>query len=202
VGELNATASPTLQANTTNLAYSYSFEGSGTSLFSVTYSILNEGVTPFSDLRFMVDVQADGPDVAPFLDTALAVWGAPSAGDPDNFQIADFSTLVGGLASSIVTNNGLNGTDGCSGNACDVDFALQWNLGALQPNETWNIRVGLSDDGSVLSSRYLQATSASTANTVLTFSGNAQVVPEPGTYAVLGLGLAFLLGWRRLTAHA
>ena len=192
VGDLAATDPPHVVGGTTNLTYGYSFDGLGTSLMTITYTLTNDDPAAFTDLRFMVDVQADGS--GSFNDIALAVFGVPMAGDPVQFQIADFSE---NLPNQIVTNDGLDGSDTCGGAVCDVDTALQWDLATLNPGETWRVTIGLSDDGSTLSSRYLQVTSADTASTVLTFSGVAAILPEPSALVLLGIALAFMSGTRR-----
>jgi len=189
VSELGATDAPDTQAAVSDLAYEYTVAGLGTSVLTVTYSITNEGLNDFTDLRFMMDVQADGS--GSFNDTATATWPAASAGDPDRYQIADF--LLDNLVGDIQSNNGLDDSDSCGGAVCDVDFALQWNIPELMPDEVWQIAVALSDDGTASSGRYLTATSFDTADTELTFSGTSRVVPEPGTGALLAGALAVLL---------
>ncbi len=188
-GELSVTESPTTTATTTDLTYSYAIENLGSSMATVTYRIGNEGSDVFTDLRFIVDAQADGS--SSFSDSAETVpspWGAASPGDPDQFQIADFND---DLPNTLGANNGLNGSDTCGG-TCDVDFALQWNLAQINPGDVWSIAVGISDDGQTLSTRFLSATSVDTANTVLTFSGQASVsqVPLPPAFALYLLGLS------------
>jgi hypothetical protein len=179
---------------TTLLSYAYSVSGLGSSRMEVTYSVTNDDISDFNDLRFMVEVDPNGnlaADPTGFTDTVSVVWGAQAAGDPDNYQLADYSD---DLLSAIYANNGLNGGNTCPGNTCDVDFALQWNLASLAPGEIWNITIGLSDDGSALSSRYLRADSVDAPTTSLTFSGTATVIPLPATIYLLGSGLLGLVG--------
>ncbi|MCK9608337.1 MAG: hypothetical protein M0R33_17975 [Methylomonas sp.] len=187
-GELTVTESPTTTATTTDLTYSYALNNLGSSMATITYRIGNTGSDAFTDLRFILDAQVDGSgsfsDVG---ETVPAPWGAALAGDPDQFQIADFND---DLPNTIGANNGLNGSDTCGG-TCDVDFALQWNLAQINPGDIWTIIVGLSDNGQSLSSRSLRATSTDTANTALTLSGHANVsqVPLPPTFVLYLLGL-------------
>jgi hypothetical protein len=192
--------SPTIIDTTTLLSYGYSVSGEGTNRMEVTYSISNDDVVNISDtfgeLRFIVDVDPNGnlgADPLGFNDTPSVQWGAASSGDPDQYQVAEFDFITG-LQDSIYSNNGLNGTDTCPGGVCDVEFGLQWNLTSLAPGQTWNITIGLADDGSILSTRYLQATSADGPDTTLTFSGVATVVPVPASIYLLGSGLMALLG--------
>lgn len=191
----------------TLLSYSYSVSGLGSNLMQVTYSVTNDDSVDISDtfgeLRFIVDVDPNGnlaaDPVGGFTDTVNVQWGPIAIGDPDNFQV-DVFEFGGGLKDSIISNNGLDGTNTCPGDTCDVEFGLQWNLFSLAPGATWSITIGLADDDSTLSSRYLQAFSADGPNTSLTLSGAAStsVVPLPASVYLLGSGLAglFFIGGR------
>ena len=194
---------PGIIDTTTLLSYSYSVSGLGSSRMQVTYSVTNDDIVNISDsfgeLRFIVNVDPNGnlaADLAGFNDTASVVWGPKLGGDPDKYQVDEFD-FIGGLQDSIFSNGGLNDTDTCGG-TCDVDFALQWNLTSLGAGETWNIIIALADDGSTLSSRYLQAVSADGPATSLTFSGLASttetVIPLPASIYLLGSGLLGLMG--------
>lgn len=195
VGDLGTTRDPQSHALLTNLDYQYAVAGLGTPRMSVTYTILNSDPAPFSDLRFMLEVQADGSDS--FLDAVQMVWDAPANGDPVAFQVSDFSAPGGDLKESAIANGLLDGTNACAAAPCDVDFALQWSLASLAAGQSWVITVGLSDDGSALSGRLLRADSVDTAGTHLTLSGVDTVVPEPGSRALVLAGLAILCVVRR-----
>jgi hypothetical protein len=189
LGDLAATDAPGAQATVTDLTYSYVLSGLGTPAASILYTISNDGIDPFTDLRFMVNVQADGSNS--FLDTVNVVFGPAAAGDPDQFQVGDFSIEpVGAL---LADHDGADGSNACGAAACDADLALQWNLASLDPGAVWLVQISLSDDGSRISDRYLQAISAD-SDSALTFSGVASVVPEPTT------GLLFLGGLVGLVA--
>jgi len=199
--------SPTIIDTTTLLSYSYSVSGLGTHSMEVTYSISNDDIVNISDtfgeLRFIVDVDPNGNlgvDPGGFNDTASVQWGAAASGDPDQYQVDEYA-VIGGLQDSIYSNNGLDGSNTCIA-TCDVDFALQWNLTSLAPGQTWNITIALADDGSALSARYLQASSADGADTSLIFSGVATVVPLPASVYLLASGLFALtgIGCRRRTS--
>ena len=196
--------SPTNIATTTLLSYGYSVSGLGSNRMEVTYSVTNDDTvdiaSTFGELRFIVNVDPNGNLAADpafgFNDTATVVWGAKTGGDPDNYQVAEFA-FIGGLQDSIFANGGLNDTNTCPGGTCDVDFALQWNLTSLAPGEIWNITIGLADNGSRLSTRYLQAVSADGPATSLTFSGTASIVPIPPAVWLFGSGLIGLIGVAR-----
>lgn len=192
VGDLSSTESPTdITSTTSGLDYDYAVNGLGSGMMEVTYRFTNEDVLPWSDMRFMVNVQADGS--VTFNDSATVQWGAKGdSGDPDHYQVEEWGMGPLGastLQSAIVSNNGLADTNTC-GTPCDVDMALEWDLASLEPGQIWTITVGLADDGSRLSERFLAATSVDTANTELTFSGNATVVPAPGALLLMASALA------------
>ena len=185
VGDLASTDSPSAQAAVTLLTYGYAIAGLGTANAKITYSFTNDDVSPFSDLRFIANIQPDGS--GSFNDMVSEVWGAPVAGDPDERQLADF---FDDLNVQIATNDGLDGSDTCGG-SCDADVALQWNLASLGAGATWQIVLSLADDGSAISGRRLVVTSVDTTGTQLTLSGTAMLVPEPSLVVLSGLaGLA------------
>lgn len=182
----------------TLLTYGYSVSGLGSNRMEVSYSITNDDIANFDDLRFIVKVDPNGNlDADPFggfTDTASVTWGAKVGGDPDNYQVAEFDFPPNGLQDSIIANGGLDDSNTCPGGTCDVDFALQWNLASLAPGEIWNITIGLADDGTALSTRYLRADSADGPATSLTFSGTAAVIPLPASIYLLCSGLVGLVG--------
>ncbi|MFO1319682.1 MAG: PEP-CTERM sorting domain-containing protein [Burkholderiales bacterium] len=170
----------------------------GGAVVDITYAFRNTGAAGnFTDLRLLIDVQPDGSPS--FSDKVSESWGAPIAGDPDRRQITDFG-LSPSLSAMQTNSAATDARNDCAG-ACDADFGLQWNRATLKPGETWTVTLRLVDDPSLVTGgRYLQAVSADTANTAL-IVGNAQLVPEPGTWAMLAAGLGMLpLLRRRLLA--
>jgi hypothetical protein len=189
---------PALQVTGTTLDYSYSGpNGLGSPVVRIEYSFTNSGLDPWSDLRFMVNVQPDG-DFATFEDIAGWNWPAASPGDPDRRQIGVF--VVDPVLSQMQANNGvLDGVDTCGG-TCDADFGLEWRRATLAAGETWTIGLTLVDDPTlVIGGRYLSARSAANPTTTHLVVGNPQLVPEPRTYALLlaGLGLLAFMRMRR-----
>jgi hypothetical protein len=194
VSELGSTEPPSDHAAVSELTFGYALAGLGTPALTITYSITNDGLADFNDLRFIMNMQVDGS--GSFNDTTEATWGAAAPGTPDQYQIDDFFT--GDLIGKIQANNGLDGSDACGMAVCDADLALQWNIPSLAPSEVWIVMVGLSDDASTLSgNRYLTATSFDTADTQITFSGTSTVVPEPSTALLVLAGLAGIAGASR-----
>jgi hypothetical protein len=204
VGELANTLPPDTQVATTNLSYGYNLTGSGTPLFSVTYSITNIDILPFSDLRFMIVAQPDGGARRPIpseLDQAseggFALPKAP--GDADKRELFSRSPATF-LVNKTASGNGVaDGANNCAPAGCNLDMALEWDLAVLNPNETWKIKVNLTDDPNVAATRCVRATSVGPADSVLTLTGNAELVPEPSTYAMLvaALGLMGFAGYYR-----
>jgi hypothetical protein len=188
VGELGATSPPDDVDAVTDLVHDYVVDGLGSSLMTITYSIRNDGPDPFTDLRFLVNVQPDGSPS--FSDTVDVTFGAPAQGEPDAFQVGDFG--VDPLSALLGTQNQADGSNACGALPCDADLALEWDLAQLDPGWIWQIQVALSDDDEAISARFLRATSADTADTSLTFSGLARAIPEPSTALLVALGLLVL----------
>lgn len=175
------------------------YSGFGTGLATVEYRITNVSTKfTFNDLRFMVFANPDGSLNVPYLDQAVLVEGAAAATNPTTWEaraITDTQLPSETVLSRFLSQRTLTkGVDAACLTAagCDVEMALQWNAAALKPDESFVIKVGLSDDGRALSSVYLQALSRSDAATQLTFSGTGQVVavPEAEVWALWAAGLA------------
>lgn len=167
------------------------------SVLGISYQFTNNSATTtFNDLRFMLVVQPDGDGraVTPtWEDLVGESWGPAIAGDPDAREVrALLPDLSNSLVATLPSSSAVvDATNPCVG-ACDAEFALQWNRATLAPGETWNIYVKLVDDAALVGDgRHLVATSANTAGTQL-FVGNVQLVPEPGTWALLLAGLSLV----------
>lgn len=175
--------------------------GAGTSLSEYDYRITNVGSTAHNDLRFMTVLGVDG-NPGTLLESVAETWGAPQAGDPSRRQtIAWDDTVENALNNVWVLNRGAPATDGTpvpsaciAPSVCDTFVGLQWDVATLNPGESALIRVGLSDSGQHLSSRFLTITADPTngISNALTFSGTVTIsaVPEPSQVVMLLAGLA------------
>jgi len=185
----------------------------GTSLAEFDFKVTNVGAVVHNDLRFMVTIGADG-NPNNFLESVAETWGAAAPGDPTRRQTIDWGATGNDLNARLdvvwANNNGAPGPDGAGVPAsckapgtCDSYVGLQWDVATLKPGESFLVRVGLSDNGQHLSSRFLTLTAdpADGINNALTFSGLVQIVPvpEPSSLAMLVAGLAVMggLAWHR-----
>lgn len=183
------------------LQYTFSVAGADSGLMTIDYRVRNTSATDsFSDLRFMVFTNPDSDGVS-FLDTLSETWGPAAAGDPVRREGRAFdpvANIKAGIASNGNLTEGGTPLDAACTAApgCDATVGLQWNAPLLGPGETFQVKLGLSDDGQRLSTRWIDVTAGNAPGTVLTLSGLSAVVavPEPGSYALmltglLGLGL-------------
>ncbi len=183
------------------LSFSYTVSGEGTDLLTIDYKITNTGGPAFTNLRFWAFANPDG-DQTDYLDHLGETWGALSAKDPIARESQAFTdNPLDNIPSRAILNGGLTNSApaaACTTSAgCDGVFALQWNAASLAAGESFIVRVGLSDSGKTLSSRFLTATSIADPATVLTFSGTSEItaaVPEPSQYALLLAGVAAMAG--------
>lgn len=193
-------APPTGAEFATGLAFDYSFSGIGTDTMTVVYGITNQTGLTWTGLRFLADVSGNPFDG--LLELA-SVHGAPlTAADPAAWGIDDFDT--GNLYITDILGAGqLDNSDGCGGVACAAEGALQWNLDQLADGQRWVVTVQLSEAGLVGSQRWLEFAldDGGPTGDVLSFSGQAVVVPLPAA-AWLLLGGVPLLAARRRAAGA
>lgn len=168
------------------LSFISSVSGNGTGLFTIDYKLENTSVSDSFNLGFIVRVDPDG---AGFFtnDTGSSSFASAVAGEPSSWEI-DSS---GGNIDSNIGGGALDNSNNCLA-GCDLIYALQWDLGLLNPGQIALVRVGLSDNGQALSANFLDANSLSDSAS-LRLSGVASVVPIPAALplflsAIAGLG--------------
>ena len=188
------------------LQFSFAVAGAGSSLMTIDYRITNNSNSEsFNQLRFMLFANADG-DAVNFLDRVAETWGAQAVGDPARREGREFVDPSNTLLSKFQVNANLTEAfDGClSGVGCDATVGLQWNAALLGPQQSWLVRVGLSDNGQHLSSRFLDIVAVDSPDTTLTLSGVASIttVPLPLSGLLFGSGLVALLARIRRRATA
>ncbi|MEF7615676.1 PEP-CTERM sorting domain-containing protein [Aquincola sp. MAHUQ-54] len=179
------------------LSYDVTLSGGGTGLLTIDYRITNKSTTDsFNQLRFMVFANPDGEQLN-FLDTVAEKWDAAVAGDPVRREVHAFpSDPFDAIGARFAVNNNL--TDAApdaaclAASGCDAVMGLQWNAAVLNPNESFVVRLALSDTGQAVSGRFLTFAGVGAVDTTLTVSGFSQVtaVPEPSTWALCLAGLA------------
>ena len=90
----------------------------------------------------------------------------------------EIDSSSGNIDSNINPGGALDNSNGCAPTGCDLIYALQWDLGLLDPGQIAIVSIGLSDDGQALAANFLDASSVSDSAS-LRLSGVATVVPVP-----------------------
>lgn len=188
---------------TSSLDFSFAVDASSvnTDMLVVNYTIRNTSAAEsFNNLRFVAIANPDG-DQVDYLDRFTETWGPATPQGPvaRETRAFEFDPALSMLSKTLETGSLLDGapSSACaSSSGCDGVFGLQWNIAALNPGEALTVSLGLSDAGSSLSSRFLQALSINEPLTQLTFSGITVVspVPEPSSSALMLGGLAAMVG--------
>ena len=175
--------------------------GLGTGLAEFDYRVTNVDSSAQSDLRFMTVFGIDGNPTT-LLESVAETWGAKLPSDPSRRQTLAWDGVPGpsSLNNLWIASNGAASPEGSgvppaciAASVCDTFVGLQWDVPTLNPGESFLVRVGLSDDGQHLSSRFLTVTADPTGgiNNVLTVSGSIEItpVPEPSSLSMLVAGL-------------
>jgi hypothetical protein len=214
-GDGLATQQVLTRANTINLKLDQlgiGPTGAGTSLEVFSYSVTNKDTVAHDGLRFMVALGVDGnPNT--LLESVAETWGAAAPGEPSRRQTIDWDGTPANALDNVWTSstNGPSAPEGtgvpaaCTApSVCDTYVGLAWDIKTFNPGDSFLVRVGLSDNGQHLSSRFLRITADPSGgiSNVLTFSGTVEVVPEASTLAMLlaGLALVGVAMRRRVTA--
>lgn len=178
------------------LSFGVQVGGAGTSLLTIDYRITNLSSTEsFSQLRFMVFANPDGEQTN-YLDRVSETWGPAAAGDAARrevhaFTFDPFDSIPGRFSANANLTDGAPDAACLAATGCDAVMGLQWNAATLGPNESFTVRLALSDNGQSISGRSLSFAGVGAGGSNLTVSGLGTVaaVPEPSTWAMALAGL-------------
>ena len=182
------------------LDFDFVMSGEGTDSMRLTYTLSNDASSPNTfNINFIALADPNGDGLFSE-DLATTVWPATAnIEEPDGWAADDF--FDGNLHQRVQLQGELNDTDNCS-SPCDLLFAMEWDLGTLNPGDAMAITVMLSEAGNHISDRYLVSSlddgAGGKISPELTMSGVASaVVPVPGAGVLLISALTCLVGLGR-----
>jgi len=168
----------------------------GDATLRLRYDFTNQGAAAVTGLTFLsfLDAEID-ESINTFFNEYATTAGtlAPGEGyevDEPGFVFGDiFDHLLAGV---------LDGTNAVGiASPDDVSMALSFLVASLAPGQTARFDLFVAQNGTATGFRIDQLDVDPASTTVVTFSGVASVVPEPGTAGLLGLGLTVLASWAR-----
>lgn len=155
----------------------------------LTYEFLRTAPAPLGSLTFLsfVDLEID-ETLNTFFNEYGEMAGAPAPGQ--GWEIDEPGFVSGNLFANALAGV-LDGTNAVPASTPDdVAMALSFALGPLGPGQIARFEVMLSQDGDAIGGLALcQLDADPRSTTVVTYSGRASVVPEPGTALLLGAGI-------------
>ncbi len=189
--QLSTSAVPTGLA----LSFSATLSGDATDLL-LAYEFTNTAAAPLASLTFLSYFDAEIDETLnTFFNEYAATTGALASGQ--SYEIDEPGFVFGDIFSNAQAG-ALDGTNGVpAASPDDVAMALSFAIGLLNPGQTARFEILLSEDGDTLGGFAIHQHDVDVrSSTIITYSGAASVVPEPGTVLLLGAGLALVAARR------
>lgn len=174
----------------------------GTSLSADTtdlllaYEFTNTSALPLAGLTFLSYFDAEIDETLnTFFNEYAETTGALAAGQ--DYEVDEPGFTFGDIFSNAQAG-ALDGTNAVpAASPDDVSMALSFAIGLLNPGQTARFEILLSEDGDALGGFAIRQRDVDPrSSTVITVSGAASIVPEPGTVVLLGAGLAIVAARR------
>ena len=179
-----------------SLAFRSELSPDGTDL-RLVYDVTNIGTEMLASLTFVSFIDAEIDETLnTFFNEFAETTGALAPGQ--SFEVDEPGFAFGDIFAN-ARRASLDGTNAVPASAPDdVSMALSFTVADLAPGQIARFVLMLSEDGDSLGSFAIRhRDSDPRSDTVITFSGTASIVPEPGTAALLALGAATLALRRR-----
>lgn len=177
------------------LSFSSALSADATDL-TLRYEVTNTGAAA-SALTFVSFVDAEIDETTnTFFNEYGETEGAPASGQ--GWEIDEPGYLFGDIYDNAQAGalDGVNAVGAAAPD--DVSMALSFAIPALLPGQTARFEFLLSEDGDSIGAFLLRQRDTDAASTtVITYSGIASIVPEPGTLLLLAAGVAGLAATAR-----
>ena len=163
---------------------------------TLRYDVTNTGAAPAA-LTFVSFFDAEIDETTnTFFNEYAETDGTPASGQ--SWEIDEPGYVFGDIYEHAQAG-ALDGTNGVGiGAPDDVSMAIAFAVASLAPGQTARFEFLLSEDGDALGGFRLRQRDIDPASTTLiTYSGAASIVPEPGTALLVAAGAAALAAYAR-----